>query len=207
MTANPEISVTDQSITTCDPRNIMLSLLRKSLSGESQDSKLNKNQEADTEDSSSETEQSQPEVRKSKRSRSGDTSNQQTSTKKKKKLAKDKRVSDCSPEHMSSAPEEDTNLPKLQNETSDWGIKLLEIIQGEFKSVKESIGSVESTGKKNSKDLRSVEKKLSRVENRNKALELENSQLKEKLLDLEYRQRWSNLIFKGLPDAPNESNL
>ena len=46
-----------------------------------------------------------------------------------------------------------------------------------------------------------------KIEERNRVLEDENIQLKEKLLDLEYRQRRNNLIFDGIADNSNETDL
>ena len=42
---------------------------------------------------------------------------------------------------------------------------------------------------------------------KNRVLEEENVQLCEKLLDLEYKQRRNNLIFEGVYDNVNESDL
>ena len=56
--------------------------------------------------------------------------------------------------------QEAKNPPKLPAETPDWGIKLLEIIQNEFKNVTSQIGQVEKGTNKNSKDIKSVERRL-----------------------------------------------
>ena len=52
-----------------------------------------------------------------------------------------------------------------------------------------------------------MERCLSIVEDKNCSLENENVQLKEKLLDLEYRQCRCNLVFEGIADSPNETDL
>ena len=45
------------------------------------------------------------------------------------------------------------------------------------------------------------------MEKRNAALESENIQLKEKLLELDYQQRKNNLVFDGIFDGSKESDL
>ena len=95
---------------------------------------------------------------------------------------------------------------KLPPETPDWGIKLLEIIQNEFRNVSKSISAVEKDSQKNSKTIKDMEKKLAKVELRNKSLEDENVNLKEKLLDLRYHQCRNNLLFEGVADAELESD-
>ena len=48
-------------------------------------------------------------------------------------------------------------------------------------------------------------RKLHSVEERNQTLLEENSVLKEKLLDLEYRQKRNNLLFEGIQDSSKET--
>ena len=83
--------------------------------------------------------------------------------------------------------QEDNSTDRLPTEMLEWGIKLFELIQKEFKSVANSVGTVERSVKKNSKSIDKIEKKLAGVELWNKELETENINLKERLLDIEYR--------------------
>ena len=56
-------------------------------------------------------------------------------------------------------------------------------------------------------ELKQIEQKLTKVQDRNNTLKKENLLLKEKVLDLEYRQRRNNLIFDGISDAQKETDL
>ena len=98
-------------------------------------------------------------------------------------------------------------LPKLPAETPEWGIKLLEIMQGEFRAVANAMGQVEADNKNTKINVQRIEKKLTQVEKHNKNLECENAQLKGKLLDLEYRQQRNNLVFEGISDSQNETDF
>ena len=102
--------------------------------------------------------------------------------------------------------QEDNSTDRLPTEMLEWGIKLFELIQKEFKSVANSVGTVERSVKKNSKSIDKIEKKLAGVELWNKELETENINLKERLLDIEYRQKCNNLIFEGVLDCDGESD-
>ena len=102
-------------------------------------------------------------------------------------------------------------LVALPENTPDWGIKLLEILQGtikaEVRKVSATVSVVDEKTVKNVKDIKSVEKRCSQLERKNKALESKNVLLKEKLLDMEFKQRKCNLIFDGIVDAPGETDL
>ena len=63
---------------------------------------------------------------------------------------------------------------------------------------------VESDCQTNTTSLKQVEKKMEKVDLRNRELESENTLLKERLLDIEYRQRRNNLIFEGVVDSEGE---
>ena len=98
----------------------------------------------------------------------------------------------------------------IPKETPEWGIKLLELLESmhdEFRSVTRKTDLVEEAADSNTKSIKSVKKKLAKVEKRNAALESENIRLKEKLLELDYQQRKNNLIFDGIFDGSNESDL
>ena len=91
--------------------------------------------------------------------------------------------------------------------TPEWGVKLFELIQAEFRVFTSTVSHTENMATQNSTDLRRLETKLANVECQNKNLIDENVLLKEKLLDLEYRQKWNNLIFSGLQDCDGESDV
>ena len=76
----------------------------------------------------------------------------------------------------------------LPAEMPDWGIKLLEIIQGEFRSISMKMTTVQEESSQNKKEVQVLSKKLKVMEKQNKDLVNENTDLKEKLLDIEYRQ-------------------
>ena len=60
---------------------------------------------------------------------------------------------------------------------------------------------------KNNKRIIQMEKKLAKAELHNKTLSKENAQLKERLLEVEYRQRCNNLIFEGIGDCDDEADV
>ena len=185
----------------------MFSRLRKSLSGESKKEVMS---ESSSEDSECPTLvasiEDSVEAGKSKcpkRNRSGESVNVEDLPKsqKRKRLAQQRRKS-----------EKDLDLSSLlPEETPDWGVKLLELIQlsiqSEIRKVTSTVSSIEDKGKNNSKSIKEIETKLVKVEKRNQVLEAENSKLKEKLLDIEYNQKRNNLIFEGIIDAADESVL
>ena len=109
-------------------------------------------------------------------------------------------------EHSGETNVEDSAV-KLPEGTPDWGIKLLEIIQSEFRSVTQHMSTIEGQSSKNTKDVKVLEKKLATVEQQNKVLMNENISLCERLLDLEYKQKQCNLLFEGIDDSPNETDV
>ena len=70
-----------------------------------------------------------------------------------------------------------------------------------------TVSTVDEKTKSNSRNIKQVEKKLSKIQEKNKTLESENAYLKEKVLDLEFRQRRNNLIFEGILDSDTETDL
>ena len=153
----------------------MFNILRCSLSGEKQDS-------------STEVCQSDSDTKNGKRNQScehnaGDTvvmSNQH----KKSRLAKSENVEDQA-QHGSDSMEINQTQnseklspdpPKLPEGTPEWGKKLLEIMQSEFRSVSEHVKSVETQGDRNANDIKLVERKMDQMVRRNKLLEEENSE-------------------------------
>ena len=77
----------------------------------------------------------------------------------------------------------------------------------EFHNLNTKMSHVENEGAVNKKDIRRVEHKLAKVERQNESLVSENLQLKEKLLDFEHQQKRNNLLFEGIGDSPEESDL
>ena len=98
-------------------------------------------------------------------------------------------------------------IPTLPEGTPDWGVKLLEIIQAEFRNVTQHVKSVEVQNEQNAKDVKKIENKLAKVEKHNQELKEENCALRERILEIEYRQREQNLIFEGIPDLADESDI
>ena len=194
----------------------MFNLLKKSLSGEKSPERLHPASSMETPDNGSVSEALKKQRRKkNKRYRSGDTSvaaSMENSAQKRKKLQRCSSVESASA--SSSDSEEDGDLAgdlvkmkSLPAETPDWGMKLIEIMQGEFRTLSRQIKAVKKKTDDNIHDVSRMTSKLSIIEKKNQDLENENNQLRERLLDLEYRQRRSNLIFEGIEDAPKESDL
>ena len=96
---------------------------------------------------------------------------------------------------------------ELPEGTPEWGVKLLEIMQRDFRSVTQHVSRIEKTSSDNTKSIKMMEQKLAKVERHNKSLSDENVQLKERLLELEYKQHQCNLLFEGVQDAAGESDV
>ena len=129
----------------------------------------------------------------------------QGATRKRKKISRGKKLS--AEEVSEELTKKEGIKMDLPPEMPEWGLKLLEIIQSKFRHVNTSLSMVESDGKKNSKSVGKLEKQLVNLEEHTRVLKAENTQLKEHVIDLEYRQRRSNLIFEGIQDAQNETDL
>ena len=99
-------------------------------------------------------------------------------------------------------PESFDTLPP---ETPEWGIKLLEIISKQLMSFNTSLSLADDVSKKNGEDIKVIERKLAVVEDRNKCLEYENNNLRERLLDIEFKQKRNNLIFEGIQESNGET--
>ena len=151
-------------------------MLRKSLSGESQaTTPIREEKDQDIDDhtggdtSMVEVDDKTARGKHSKRNRSGDQHNLDASgtviasQNKKKKLARSKTVGHLS-EGIDSSPSTNVKLTELPPETPEWGLKLLEIIQNEFRSVNTSITMVEDSTKLNSTNILAIEKQLSDIE-------------------------------------------
>ena len=180
----------------------MFNLIKKSLSGKSKKSETS--DASDQEAASSDPLGVPEDAKTAKRNRSGE-DGARPNSQKRKRLAKSKRVLQEDNDITLSA------ASLLPDETPDWGIKLLEVLQltikTEISNVNISITSVKTAGEQNSTDIKRVEAKLQQMQDRNKILETENIELKEKLLNMEYMNKRSNLIFEGVVDAPNASDL
>ena len=86
---------------------------------------------------------------------------------------------------------------KLPEGTPEWGVMMLELV----------MRSLETDATNTKKSFKQLETKLTRMEYDNNNLREENIALKEWLLDMKYRQRQCNLIFEGVVDSPNESDV
>ena len=129
------------------------------------------------------------------------------SQKKKRMLKKDGPVQSLDSETELECERQADKETELPEGTPEWGAKLLEIIQNEFKAVTMKLDGVDEQRQSNTKNIKAIEKKLARVEKINASLECENTQLKEKLLELEYQQKRNNLIFEGIPDVVEETDI
>ena len=177
----------------------MFSIIRK-LSGESQEEQRSESVSSDANES-----------KKNKHYHSGDMTysegSNDTSQKKSKLSRSNAQVSEDNNARPSTEETELTKSPQLPEGTPDWGIKLVEIIQGEFRAVTNHVKSLELQSERNKNDIQGVERKLVRVEEENKMLHQENNDLKERLLDLECKQEQCNLIFEDVQDTANESDV
>ena len=201
----------------------VFNMLRRTLSGESERKQgdVDSSHESPTSmkpsDSVESTESNGQKIKQSKRYRSGDPpSDVSMSRQKRKKLSKTRVVQNESSvgsndEDLQSSTESDGSFKlgqadELPEGTPDWGVKLLEIIQKDLKAITKHVSTVEKTGETTKCDVRKLEDRLEKVELQNRELAEENINLKERLLDVEYRQRQCNLIFEGIPDADQESD-
>ena len=204
----------------------MFNILRKSFSGDSSISRNDRDLDSEADESLENPVQQSMDTsydkKNSKRTRSGDTEiiEDRKEKSKKKKLARGRRAS-SNPEDYSDSTVMDTSatvkaaekdIPlELPQGTPDWGIKLLEIMKAEFKKefkkVTDSIGDVKKENKENSVSIHKIEDKVAKIEEQNRVLTAENGILKERLLDLEFRQRRNNLIFDGIVDSDSDSDL
>ena len=105
---------------------------------------------------------------------------------------------------LDKSPITEISLPA---DTPEWGKKLFEMFQNEFRRVTTSVEHVSSIADNNASSVKDMEQKLAKVELHNRSLTTENTQLKEKLLDLEYQQKRNNLIFEGISDMMDESDV
>ena len=179
----------------------MISLLRKSLSGEKTEKPSTENTvvEKSKEDETAE----KWEQKQAKRHLSGEASPGHTygaNAQKRKRLARSRATAS-----EGAIPE--SPITELPEGTPEWGVKLLEIMQNEFRAVSLKVDATDLTAEENKRDIETMERKLTMVEAMNKNLVKENIELKEKLLDLEFRQRKNNLIFDGIHDTEKETDL
>ena len=107
-----------------------------------------------------------------------------------------------SSEYSDSEDDESTPaLPKLPDNTPEWGKALLEIMNSNFRKLDQKSNKI---GKK-CKAIKTISDKCAQLELKNTQLLDENTELREKMLDLEYRQRRHNLVFDGIPESREES--
>ena len=120
----------------------------------------------------------------------------------------DVRDEDSRPMVSKTATAKEGLLPdELPSETPDWGVKLFDLIQREFSKIANSVAEVEKTATENAQSIKKIDYKLAKAEEHNRHLQLENSDLKEKLLDVEFRQHRNNLIFEGIVDSDKDTDI
>ena len=182
----------------------MFSILRKSLSGSSQEvcedaqdpaypDALSYSDESNDSTAKSSAKKGQQDSKTPKRNRSGGgdgTDGKVQSSSKKKKLAREQPISESEDDDddeqitcHDDVPNKTKNpssrkpeaLPNLPSDTPDWGLRLLEIMQ----SVANTVTKVQSDSKGISKSVKDIECKLSKVEEKNRSLEKENVNPKE----------------------------
>ena len=198
----------------------MFSMLRKSLSGDSNASNASHEESAGLNSNTVDeitplATPSSSTAKKGKRHRSGDNKNvspgsSSTNSRNKSKVSKQQCLESTPSEFDSSDSEitkESQTSSELPEETPVWGLKLLEVLQRQFMVMNKRVGVIENKEKENCKSIKKLEKKLANVESKNNVLRNENSQLKEHLLDMEFYQKRNNLIFEGIYDTQGESDL
>ena len=203
----------------------VFNMLRKSLSGENQSqsvspSNLRPSLSCDdpcnnSADSTETIEKRLKWGKQSKRFRSGDQQQENDGKHKKSKLSKEKVVSgSCGNSDSDRSEQLDTDDSTGQDEplelpegTLDWGITLLKIIQKDLSKVTKHVSTVELDAVKTKTDVKNLEQKIQKMEIVNQELKEENVMLKERLLDLKYRQKQCSLLFEGIMDSPDESDI
>ena len=101
----------------------------------------------------------------------------------------------------------------INEETPEWGKSLCDKIASlfvtlkhDFKTMHEKLDTQLKSNVDLGQEFEKVATRVKDIEHNNSLLKEENVMLKEKLLDLEYRQRCNNLIFDGIPTVANESD-
>ena len=92
-------------------------------------------------------------------------------------------------------------------DTPEWGKQLLSVIKNDFSTISNQISGLQGENASTVMAIKAINKKLETVEVKNKQLETENSELREKLLDLEYRQRRNNIQFDGFVETEGERDF
>ena len=96
-------------------------------------------------------------------------------------------------------------VKSLEPSAPEWGKELLKALHTDMQQICSKLDSIALNSETSKKEIKSINKKLNLIEIENYKLKVENSDLKNKVVDLEYRQRRCNLLFDGIPDAtPNQ---
>ena len=134
----------------------------------------------------------------------------------------DSSSGDSTSDSDSSDSETDEEIDEIQqhyktvlpDDTPAWGKAILSCFREDVKkifkkhkSLSKKVSNVSSELKSNKKSLQKLHKRVARLESCNGKLSEENIELREKMLDLEYRQRRSNLVFEGIKDGKGETNV
>ena len=97
----------------------------------------------------------------------------------------------------SSDTEDEVELP---DETPEWGKIIFNSVEKGRKDIKQ-LKSCTRKVKRHSRELAEIKTRMTNLELNNERLTHENVDLKEKLLDLEYRSRRNNLVFEGISES------
>ena len=131
-----------------------------------------------------------------------------------------KRDSDTSDDEKSASESEPVTTKKQQLEISNedcglpsdtpaWGVALLAAIRVEFvkfnKRQDDHETTVTSSITKSTKTINKLMEKVHNLEIENQFLHDYSYEMKEKLLDLEFRQRCNNLVFDGFHESESET--
>ena len=181
----------------------MLSILRKSLSGESKESK----ESVSSKDLSDDDITDEVKQKTVKRNRSGDSLSASGSDKTGEHIKKRSKLARSLAKNADSSDSDVSVTAGLPEDTPEWGLRLLELFQAQFDTMSGNLKIVDDRSSTNEKSIQQLEKKFDRVEQENKQLVDENVQLKEKLLEIDFRQRRNNLLFEGITDEHGESDL
>ena len=96
------------------------------------------------------------------------------------------------------------NMP---DNTPEWGQWILRVMRQDFQTLSAQVKTAQAVGSSAIKTTKSLNSKLEKLSIDNKKLQDENQWLQDKVADLEYRQRRSNLVFDGISytDHDNDS--
>ena len=116
-------------------------------------------------------------------------------------------INSTSAKQMPTKEEDKSYLTNIPDDTPDWGKHLLMVMNRDFKTLSRQINDVKVKNKETDEAVKDINGKIKQIELANKVLHEENHQLREKVLDLEYRQRRCNLLFEGVAEPTDEKSI